>query len=135
MKNGRPFRKVLIPYRLLYTRRLRRLEENESRLKKQLLEILHRVRDPCIPEQTAAKAVCVEVLNLLKSSEPDFLHSSDSGRYPLAYLNELSELWLALQRHSWTGACDALIDLIYFNSITQAAIRSSTISALEKFLN
>lgn len=135
MKNGRPFRKVPIPYRFLYTRRLRRLEENESRLKKQLLEILHRVRDPCIPEQTAAKAACLEILQLLKASEPDFLRSSYSGRYPLAYLNELSELWLALQRHSWTGACDALIDLIYFNSITQAAIRSSTISALEKFLN
>lgn len=125
---------------MFYTSKIRRLEENEKRVRIQLQAVLSpclggNTRDMLAPEQAAAKAACVEVLQLLKGCELDTLHSSGAGRYPLAYINEISELWLALHRQSWTGACNALSDLIHFNLITQVAVRNNTIAALEQFLN
>ncbi|WP_449290646.1 hypothetical protein [Oscillibacter ruminantium] len=124
---------------MLYPSKIRRLKENEKRVKNQLQAVLSpclgsNTRDVLAPEQAAAKAACSEVLRILKGCEPDTLHSSGAGRYQLAYLNEISELWLALHRQSWTGACNALSDLIHFNLITQVAVRNNTIAVLEQFL-
>lgn len=124
---------------MFYKQKLRRLKENEIQLKGRLQAVL----SPCLSstrdiqalEQAAAKMACAEVLRILKSCEPDTLHCSGMGRYPLAYLNELSELWLELHRQSWTGACNALLDLVHFNLITQVAIRNNTVAVLEKFLS
>lgn len=124
---------------MFYTSRLRRLKENEKQLKIQLQAVLSpclsSTRDIHVPEQATAKAACLEVLWILKNCELDTLHCSGAGRYPLAYLNELSELWLALHRQSWTGACNALSDLVHFNLIMQVAVRNNTIAVLEQFLN
>lgn len=124
---------------MFYKRKLHKLKENEKQLKSQLQAVLSSclsgTRDICAPEQAPARAACLEVLRILKASEPDTLHCSGAGRYPLAYLNELCELWLELHRQSWTGACNALSDLVRLNLITQAAVRNSTIAALEQFLN
>lgn len=124
---------------MFYTKKLHRLKENEKQIKSKLQAVLSpclsSTRDIYAPEQATAKAACLEVLRVLKNCEPDTLHCSGESRYPLAYLNELCELWLALRRKSWTGACNALSDLVYFNLITQAAVRNSTIAVLEQFLN
>lgn len=124
---------------MFYTHKLRRLKENEKQLKSQLQAVLSpclsNTRDICAPEQATARAACSEVLRILKDCQPDTLHCSGTGRYPLAYLNELCELWLSLQRQSWTGACNALSDLVHFNLITQVAVRNNTIAMLSQFLN
>lgn len=124
---------------MFFKHKLGKLKENEQLMKSRLREILtpclSSTRDICAPEQAAAKSACAEVLRILKDCEPDTLHCSGTGRYPLAYLNELSELWLELHRQSWTGACNALSDLIHFNLITQVAIRNSTMAVLEQFLS
>ncbi|GEM_PF-6443952 len=124
---------------MYYKQKLGKLKENEQQMKRRLRAVLtpclSSTRDIYAPEQDAARAACAEVLRILKDCKPDTLHCSGAGRYPLAYLNELSELWLELHRRSWTGACNALLDLVHFNLITQVAIRNNTVAVLEQFLS
>lgn len=86
--------------------------------------------------QARARQNCAELLALLRSDcSKGRMPERVEGSEPLGYLNELSEMKLALMRNDWCGACDALVDLFHFRAAAIDPVRSTLVRLLERHLS
>ena len=106
-----------------------------NNIRRELMEIVSTHYKP--PDHHAeAKIACAELLERLLETSPNEGISCWPRRcWRLGYLNELSELKVALMRENWCDAVAALMDLIHYRPVTFEPIRSSTIRLLRQYVN